>query len=95
MAKRADANQPEIVVALRKMGALVLHLHEVGKGCPDLLIGYHGKLMLVEVKDGSKSASKRKLTPDEERFHQSWKGYVVVITSVADVIELIFRIGER
>jgi hypothetical protein len=65
-AARIDANQPAIVAAIRKMGATVLHLHTIGKGAPDILIGYQGKNALVELKDGAKPPSARKLTPDEE-----------------------------
>ena len=39
-AARVDANQPEIVKALRGVGATVQHLHKVGQGCPDLMVGW-------------------------------------------------------
>lgn len=32
---RVDANQSEVVAALRAVGATVQHLHMVGGGCPD------------------------------------------------------------
>lgn len=38
-AAKVDKNQPEIVEALRAEGAVVQHLHAVGVGCPDLLVG--------------------------------------------------------
>jgi DNA-binding NarL/FixJ family response regulator len=38
-AAKVDANQTEITAALRQMGATVQHIHTVGKGCPDLLVG--------------------------------------------------------
>lgn len=62
---RIDANQPDIVKALRKMGAFVQSLAAVGDGCPDLLVGFRGKTYLIEVKDGDKPPSKRALTPAE------------------------------
>ena len=40
---RVDRNQAEIVQALRSMGATVQHLHTIGKGCPDILVGFGGK----------------------------------------------------
>jgi hypothetical protein len=88
-AARIDANQPAIVAALRKMGATVLHLHTIGKGAPDILIGYQGKNALVELKDGAKPPSARKLTPDEERFHAEWRGQVAIIESVDEAIAFI------
>ena len=47
---RVDSNQVEVVKALRKIGAKVQHLHTVGAGCPDLLVGYRRKNYLLEVK---------------------------------------------
>jgi hypothetical protein len=57
-AAKVDANQREVVAALRGAGASVQLLHAVGEGCPDLLVGYKGLTMLLEVKDGSKAAER-------------------------------------
>jgi hypothetical protein len=73
-AARVDDNQAEIVEALRKAGATVQSLAEVGRGCPDLLIGYQNKTALIEVKDGAKSPSERKLTPAQDKWHADWRG---------------------
>ena len=54
MFKKVDSNQTRVVKALRELGATVQHLHAVGKGCPDLLVGYKGSNYLLEVKDGEK-----------------------------------------
>jgi hypothetical protein len=75
---RADANQPEIVAALRAAGCPVHVLSDVGGGLPDLLVGNHGVLYLLEVKDGDKPPSKRKLTEAEQKFFDDWHGYPVV-----------------
>ena len=85
-AARIDANQPQIVAALRKLGATVLHLHTIGKGAPDILIGYRGKNALAELKDGTKPPSARQLTDDEKRFHAEWRGQVAIIESVDEAI---------
>ena len=91
---RIDENQNEIVKVLRKLGASVLILSSVGKGCPDILVGVsdnkgHKHNILVEIKDGKKSPSQRKLTEDEQKFFDNWKGQVSVITSVTEAILLI------
>ena len=88
MAKRVDANQSDIVKALRKLGASVQTLHEVGKGCPDILVGHRSKNYLLELKDGTKSPSRRKLTDDEFRWHATWNGTVYVVESVDEAIEV-------
>lgn len=88
-AARIDSNQPQIVAALRELGASVLHLHTIGKGAPDILIGYQGKNALVELKDGDKPPSARKLTPDEQKFHAEWRGQVAIIESVEEAVAFI------
>lgn len=75
--------------ALRKFGAQVLSLAEIGKGCPDLLIFHRGSLLLVEIKDGRKPPSQRKLTPDQQKFHALWSGAIKVVTSVDEAIEAV------
>lgn len=90
---RIDENQKDIVKTFRELGASVLILSSVGKGCPDLLVGLtdvKGRKIniLVEIKDGSKPPSKRKLTEDEQKFFDTWKGKVVVIDSIAEAILL-------
>ena len=54
--------------------------HMVGRGCPDLLVGYRGVNYLLEVKDGEKPKSAQKLTPDEDAWHFMWMGQVAVVT---------------
>lgn len=90
MAKRSDANQPEIVEALRKAGATVQDLHEVGKGCPDILVSWwdhrteRWELVLMEIK-----TPRGRLTPDERAWHTSWAGPVFVVYSVYDALAVI------
>lgn len=88
-AAKIDANQPKIVNMLRLVGCTVQHLHGVGKGCPDLLVGYHGQNLLFEVKDGQKPPSARKLTPAEAEWHETWRGQVVTVSSVREALEAI------
>lgn len=85
---RVDANQPDIVAVFRRHGFSVLHLHQIGHGCPDILIAKYGRSYLVEIKDGSQPFHKRKLTPDEEKFLLSWKGKAYVVCSVESAEEL-------
>ncbi len=83
-AARVDDNQGEIVAYLRSMVASVQVLSAVGKGCPDLLVGYRRRNVLIEVKDGDKPPSKRKLTPDEREWHALWRGEVRIAESIDD-----------
>ena len=80
-AAKVDANQKQVVAALRGAGASVQLLHAVGEGCPDLLVGYQSKNYLIEVKDGAKPPSAQKLTPQQEIWHRDWRGHRVVVNS--------------
>ena len=71
---RVDDNHSSIVKRLRVHGASVVSLANLGKGVPDLLIGFKGLNLLAEVKDGNKPPSGRKLTPDEQEFATAWRG---------------------
>lgn len=85
-AAKTDRNQAEIVRAFRQIGASVQILSAVGKGCPDALVGFRGKNLLVEIKDGEKPPSARRLTADQERWHGSWAGQVMVAESIEDAV---------
>ena len=77
-AARIDANQPEIVAALRKAGAFVQILSAVGQGVPDLLVAFAGKWSLLEVKDSAQVPSAQKLTPEQITWHGNAKEYAPV-----------------
>jgi hypothetical protein len=85
-AARVDVNQKHIVNCLRKEGYTVQHLHNVGEGCPDILVGYKGLNILMEIKDGRKPESERKLTAQQVIFHKMWKGQVEVVISPEQAI---------
>ena len=68
IACKVDNNQREIVKKLRKIpGVTVSITSALGDGFPDIVVGYKGVNHLIEIKDGSKPPSRRKLTPAEER----------------------------
>ena len=88
-AAKIDANQTEIVKALRQVGASVQSLASTGKGCPDLLVGFRGVNWLLEIKDGQKVKSARKLTDDQVVWHQTWRGKVYIVESVDQALNLL------
>jgi hypothetical protein len=87
-AAKVDSNHVEIVKALRKVGAFVQSLAGVGNGCPDLLVAYQGRFILLEVKDGTKPPSQRRLTPDQVRWISvlDTRAPVYVVKSVDEAI---------
>ena len=83
-AAKIDANHEQVVSALRAAGASVQSLAGVGKGVPDLLVGFQGKTLLMEVKDGRKTPSERRLTEDQVRWHGAWSGGPLAIVDGVD-----------
>lgn len=85
-AAKVDANQGEIVEALRRIGAGVLSLAQLGKGVPDLLVWYRGAYSLLEIKmpvyRKTMPKTMEPLTPDQERFHWEWPGEIYVVSTV-------------
>lgn len=90
-APKRDANEAEIVAALRLVGCRVVQID--GKGVPDLLVWspFHLLLLLLEVKDGSKSPSARALTEAQEVFHSEWSDAPIYV--VKDVAEALRAVG--
>lgn len=91
-AHRTDGNQREIVEALRKIGATVRHTHMVGDGFPDLAVGYRGKTLLLEVKDGSKPPSRQELTKEESAFFAGWEGHAAIVNSPEAAIRVVSEV---
>lgn len=81
---RADPNQKDIVQALRDVGASVIHLHMVGRGCPDILVGFRGRNTLMEIK-----TEKGKLNKRQRSFFDEWRGECWVVRTVDSALEAI------
>jgi len=86
-AQRKDANQGEIVKALEAIGCDVWIMHQP----VDLLVGFRGRCLLLECKDGAKSASRRKLTPAQVKFHASWRGHKATVKTPQEAIDAVLR----
>jgi hypothetical protein len=91
---RTDRNHAEIVEALRRAGCEVVSLAAIAHGCPDLLVARAGVNTLLEIKDGSKRPSQRKLTPEQQVFHARWPGPCVVVESIEQALKAVGLKGE-
>ena len=89
--RKIDLNQNDIVDTFRKLGASVLVLSAVGRGCPDVLVGMRSRNrkinVLVEIK-----GARGKLTADQFTFHCEWKGDARIIRTVEDAAQLVNEI---
>lgn len=88
-ARRTDGNQVVIVRTLRDCGCIIEVTSDVGRGFPDLVVRTpRGRVLLVEVKDGSLSPSRQALTPDERALSLRWGRSYVVVKSIDEAIAL-------
>jgi Holliday junction resolvase len=81
-ARRRDDNELEIVKELLAAGATVTRLGE--RGVPDLLVGFMGVTLLIEVKTAGGH-----LTDDQVDWFKAWKGAPVMIVRTAAQARLI------
>lgn len=70
-------------------GVSVAVTSSLGSGFTDIVVGFKKKNFLIELKDGAKSASRKKLTEDEQKFRDNWKGQYDVCESADEVLKLL------
>ena len=85
---RPDANQSQIVAALRAAGATVTILAGVGCGCPDLLIGWHNHNFLLEVKNLNGKGNR--LTDAEAAWICQWAGQIAIVFNEQDALAVLY-----
>lgn len=91
-AARRDDNERDIIKAMRECGAFVKAVND--EGAFDLLVWYNGHTLLLEVKDGSKPPSARRLTDAEQKFHDEWPGNnLYIVKSVQEALDLLKTCG--
>jgi Holliday junction resolvase len=86
---KVDNNQRAIQAALEAAGATVVSLAACGDGVPDLLVGWGGVNLLLEVKCPRKEGGRGlKLTPAQVNFREQWRGQSAVVESVDQALDL-------
>jgi hypothetical protein len=86
---RRDDNHTDIVGTFRAIGFSVLDTANLGGGAPDIMVSNRLNTWAIEIKDGKKPPSARKLTEAEQTFKDTWQGKFAIITSVDDVLNLV------
>lgn len=81
---RKDSNHTELERQIRALGATTLDLSGVGRSAPDLLVGWRGHNILLEIKTES-----GRLSPGQIRWHREWRGNVHVIRTFEDVLRML------
>lgn len=93
-AARVDDNHLEIVEALTKAGASVTSLASVGRGVPDLLVSFRGRWHVLEVKDGRKRPSARRLRPAQFAWMAAQRAPVAVVTTADEALQVVGATGS-
>ncbi len=93
-AAKVDANHGDVVQGLIDFGASVTSLAAVGNGCPDLLVGFKGCNVLLEIKDGSLPPSARKFKPKQKTWHAAWRGKAHVVNSLEEALYILKNVGR-
>lgn len=92
--RKKDANHNPIRDALTQVGAAVYDAADDGSPF-DLIVFWRGVTTLVEVKDGSVSPSRRKLTASSVAIHELARSRGCVIPVVTNVDQALALIGAR
>lgn len=92
-AARVDENQPAIVAALLRAGCSVQSLAAVGRGVPDLLVGFAGTNYLMEVKNPDKPKADQQLTEAQVVWHEHWRGTAHGVKTVDEALSVIGLFG--
>lgn len=90
-ARRTDANHQQMIDALRLTGWFVKDTSRLGDGFFDLVIQKPQRTVFVELKDGKKPPSARKLTQAEAELHADFiaaGAEVVILESIDQAVAL-------
>lgn len=90
--KRVDRNHREICDALRQVGAVVIDTHAL-PACLDAVVAFRGQLHILEIKDGTLPASRRRLTVAEQHTIRALAAVGVEAAVVHNVEEAYRAIG--
>lgn len=87
---KKDANHGEIVAALKAHGVSVIDTSGLGGGFPDLICGFSGLTLLVEIKNPKTSYGRRGLNSNQAKWKQEWTGGPYsVVSSVESAIRAV------
>ncbi len=87
--RKTDANQKEIVAALRAYGATVHDASAMGQGFPDLVVGFDGKNYLIEIKKSVTKTKSTTLNSIQQRWHDNWKGTSFIVTTPEEAVHIL------
>jgi hypothetical protein len=81
-AAKRDVNEPEIIAALKAIGATVKQLNDTN--APDLAVGFRGVNYFIEVK-----YKYGKLSDGQRDWHEGWNGQSATVWNVEQALQVI------
>ena len=81
-----DGNHAEIVDALRRVGCVVMDISDLGRGLPDLVVGYRGEVIAIEVKNPQ---GWNRVSKSQREWMSKWPGRVAVVRSVDEALAVV------
>jgi hypothetical protein len=89
-APRKDANHAVVVAALEAFGVSVIDTSSMGGGFPDLICGFAGQTILMEIKNPKTAYGRKGLNANQLRWKEDWKGGpYAVVTDVEGALRLV------
>ena len=92
-ANAVDSNQAEIIKYFNSWDCSVLNISAL-KNCCDIIVSRHARSIFVEIKDGAKCKSARKLTDGEIKFKAETKGCWRLCESIKDADKIINELNS-
>jgi len=99
---KTDENQQEIIDQLKSLPyrLSMIATHQLGGGFPDLVIGYKGRNLLVEIKNPEWATRTElvdpfeMLTEDEESFLMQWEGEYIIAFDIDPILDWIAGVNH-
>jgi hypothetical protein len=87
---RQDRNHNEVKDYFEDYGCSVLNIFQL-KNCADIIVAKNNITCIVEIKDGLKCPSQRKLSDGEIKFRDSWLGEWRLVETLEDAAAIVLE----
>jgi hypothetical protein len=86
---KTDKNSSALLKSIRQIpNVSICDLSGAGGGVPDVMLGYQGANLLIEIKRPDVAPSQSKLNDLQVEWHDSWLGQVAVVRTLDDILEV-------
>jgi endogenous inhibitor of DNA gyrase (YacG/DUF329 family) len=86
---KVDENHKEIVDAMKAVGASIIDTSRLGQGMPDLIVGFRGQTILLEIKNPKTQYGRKGLNANQRKWAEGWTGGPL---SIVDSVDAALRV---